>query len=305
MQSKNLIICDSEEGYAEALAQYLVKKEELNFQIQTCRDFSCVLDIQEKAGIDYLFISGDHPREERRQLKAEKVFVLTDKTKEDTLADEETVFKYRPADEILAQLIRSCTMEHAPGELFLRTAGRKDGKVIGVYSPVHRIGKTSYALELGERLAEDANVLYLNLEVYGGVGGHFPESGQTLSDLVYYARQERGNLGLILTTLVKHKGKLDYVNPMQVSEDMKKVSATEWTEIVRTILEESIYETIVLDIDEAVPDLYLILRMCSEIHLITVDNSLAEAKIRQFYEELTLLGYDDVRRRIFRKEQRA
>ena len=303
MQSKNLIICDSEEEYADALAQYIMKKDELAFQVQTCSDISYVLSLQGNTKIHYLFISSDYSREERKKLTAEKVFILTGKVRDDALENETVVFKYQPGDEILAELIRSCSNAGMEGEGFLKTVKKKKSKIIGIYSPVHRIGKTSYALELGQKLALEANVLYLSLEAYGGVGGHFAESKETLSDVIYYARQEQSNLGLVLTTIVQHKGRLDYVNPIQVSEDMKTVSAGEWIDIITKIMEQSIYEILILDMDEAVRDIYSVLQICSEIHMLTIADEYARAKVRQFEEELTLLGYEDVRRRIIRKEQ--
>ena len=42
-----------------------------------------------------------------------------------------------------------------------------------------------------------------------------------------------------------------------------------------------------------------------EIHMLTIDEPVAEAKVAQFEAELELLGYEDVRRKIIRKEQRT
>ena len=65
--------------------------------------------------------------------------------------------------------------------------------LIGVYSPVHRIGKTGFALKLGEQLGEEQPVLYLNLEEYAGVDHYLPmkEDGNPVSytHLDVYKRQ--------------------------------------------------------------------------------------------------------------------
>ena len=45
--------------------------------------------------------------------------------------------------------------------------------------------------------------------------------------------------------------------------------------------------------------------ICNEIHMLTIDEPVAEAKVAQFEAELELLGYEDVRRKIIRKEQRT
>lgn len=304
MESKNLVICDKEEGYADAFARYIMKKDELAFQVQTCSDISHVLAIQEKAKIDYLFISSDYSLQSREQAEAGKVFVLAGDGGVITGECETAVYKYQSGEEILAELIRQCGTQEPEGNTFLKTFRKKEVKIIGVYSPVHRIGKTAFALELGEKLAGEANVLYLNLETYGGVGGYFAEGGQTLSDVLYYARQEKGNLGLILTTIVKHKGNLDYVAPAQVSEDLKGISAEEWLDVIQRIMEQSIYEILILDMDEGMREIYPLLQSCSEIYMLTADDMISRSKVRQFEEEMLLLGHEDIRRRIIKKEQR-
>ncbi|MCF2681135.1 hypothetical protein JQM69_10665 [Faecalicatena contorta] len=303
MVSKNLVICDQEDGYASAFAGYIMDKKELAFQVQTCSDIAHVLSVQKEGKIDYLFISAECPKEVRKKVKADKVFVLADHAMTDLTDREILLYKYQSGEELLAELIRQCSRSDTSEGGFLKTVKKKQGRIIGVFSPVHRIGKTTYALMLGEELASRANVLYLNMELYGGREGYFAEGGQCLSDVLYYVRQEQGNLGLILTTLVKHRNHLDYVSPVQVSEDIKSVSLEEWRRLIRKIMEESIYEVLILDLDEGIRDVYDILEMCTEIHMPVTKDEAAEAKIRQFEEEIVLLGKEDIRRKIIRKEQ--
>ena len=68
------------------------------------------------------------------------------------------------------------------------------------------------------------------------------------------------------------------------------------------IAEQSIYEMIVLDIDEGLPQVYQLWRVCTEGHVPEIRDCYAQAKIRQFEQELTLLGYEDVLQKIKRKD---
>lgn len=304
MKSKNLVICDGEEGFADAFARYLLKKEELAFQVQTCSELSYIQSVGEKIKIDYLFLSSVYPPERRKEVEAGKIFLLVGDEEVQINDGEIPVYKYQSGEEILAELIQACGQEESAEGTFLRAVRKKEGKIIGVYSPVHRVGKTAYALELGEKLAEEANVLYLNMELYGGREGHFEEGGLNISDILYYIRQEQSNLGLILTTVVKHRGSLDYVSPAQVSEDIRTVKAEEWLGMMQRIMEESIYEVLILDLDDGLSGLYGILGICTEIHVLTLPDGFSQSKIRQFEEELTLLGHEDVRGRLVQKEQK-
>ena len=140
------------------------------------------------------------------------------------------------------------------------------------------------------------------MEIYGGIGGHFPEEGHTLADALYYSRQENRNLGVILTTLVEHMGGLDYLLPVRVSEDIRMVALEEWVSLIRQIEEQSIYDVLILDLDEGLRDVYGLLRICTEILVPTMKDELAEAKLLQMEEELHLLGFDDVKKKMVKRE---
>ena len=259
----------------------------------------------EKEKIDFLFISSEYPEDSRKQVKAGMVFVIAPEREVALENREVPIYKYQPGDQILAEMIRQCSMSGDEKQIFLKITGKKNCRVIAVYSPVRRIGKTTYAIRLGRKLAKEANVLYLGMETYGGEGGHFPEGTQTLADVLYYARQEQSNIGTVLTTIVRHSENLDYIVPMPVSEDIKEIDSEEWIRLIQKIIEQSIYEIVILDMDEGVRDIYRVLRICNEIHMLTIDEPVAEAKVAQFEAELELLGYEDVRRKIIRKEQRT
>lgn len=302
MSSRRFVICDQEEGYAAAFAVFLMKKKELAFQVQVCNGLSQVQAILREHPIDVLLIGGNYPVDERKGLRASNVFVLAESAKTETNSDETTVYKYQSGEMLLAEIICKCSKESETGELYFHGAKTKNSRIIGIFSPVHRSGKTSYGLRLGQELAVSENVLYLNMEIYGGIGGFFPEEGHTLADALYYSRQENKNLGVILTTLVEHMGALDYLLPVRVSEDIRTVTLEEWINLVRQIEEQSIYDVLILDVDEGLKDVYGLLRICTEILVPVMKDASAEAKLLQMEDELHLLGFDDVKKKMVKKE---
>lgn len=296
MGSKSLVICDPEEYYAQALAFYVMNRKGIHFQVQVCSELQHIRET------DLLLISDIYPEEDRKKVKAKakKVFVLS--SGGNYIDKPDVIFKYQPGEQILDEILKQCEELYAENELYFSSSQKKRGKVIGVFSPVHRIGKTTYAMNLGESIALSENVLYLNLELYGGIGGHFEKGGQTLEDVLYFARQEKGNLGFMLTKVVKRKGNLDYILPVPVSEDIKEIRAKEWIFLLKKIMEQSIYETVIVDIDEGIRDIYELLDTCSEIHLMVDQSPYSQAKIEQFERELMLLGYEELLSKIIRKE---
>lgn len=300
MTNKNLIVCDTEEEYSKALAVFLMQKKEFPFQVHVCSSLEHADSLGKSLHADILLSAAEYVKEMQEKLQAKKVFVLGTGKKTASLGYP-AVYKYQSGEMILREIIQKCSELFEEEEMPQNMAAAEKRQIIGVFSPVHRIGKTEYALNLGEKMAESENVLYLNLEIFAGMGEYFGENSQTLTDVLYYARQEKGNLGLMLTTLVCHRGNLDYIQPMSVSEDIKEVSGTEWVSLFRKILEQSIYETLILDIDEGISGLYHILKCCTEIHMLVAKDRYSQAKLRQFEREASLLGHEDVLKKIVRK----
>lgn len=301
--ASSFVICDKEEGYASALAAFLMQKKELAFQIQVLTSPEQAEEFLEEKPVDILVIHEGWPREERKKFRAGSVFVLTESDRGEAGPGETALYRYQSADALLAQMVQNSGPGlRTAGELFLQKR-RQDVRVIGIFSPVHRTGKTRYALKLGREIGSASHTLYLNLELYGGIGGYFPEEGNTLADALYYSRMEGRDLGWMLASMVSHMGPLDYLLPARVSEDLKAVPGKDFQRLISQIVTEGMYEVVILDLDEGIRDVYGLLRMCTEIHMPVPSDRIAEAKIFQFEEELHLLGYDDVKQKIRKKEK--
>lgn len=292
MSSRNLVICDRESDYAASLAAFLTEKKELAFQVMVTTSLEQVQAIEEESSLDLLLISEDFTYEQRSTVNARKTIVLTNEGQRSLDEEEMSIFKYQSGDDIYAQIIQACAAEDGN---FLRIRKKQKGTLIGIYSPVHRVGQTSFALEKGKELAKDQNVLYLNLETYAGFGGHFQEEWKkNLTVLLYYAKQESEKLGMVLTTLVRQTGELDFIPPAVFPEDIKAVTKEEWMWLFHEILKSSIYDVLILDLGECVQDLYDILNMCDTVFLPAAGDRLAVSKIRQYEEILKQLGYEQL-----------
>lgn len=293
MGSKNLVICDSDIGYASKLAAFLCGKRELAFQVEIYESPARMLEAKGDKRVYCMLISDEYPYEERKEIAAERTIVLASGAWEKEGAEEEAVLKYQPAGEIYKQILDICAKKGE--EEFFRPCKKGKGKMIGFYSPVHRAGQTTLALCKGKELGKEENALYLNLEIYAGFGGHFrQDKSRNLSTLLYYARQETGNIGLVLTTVVKKAGDLDYVPPVVCPEDLRGVKTEEWLWIFQEILRTSIYDVLILDLSECIQGLYEILRECDAVYCLGADDRYAAAKIKQFKAALRHTGYADV-----------
>lgn len=300
MSSRNLVICDPETEYAARLAAFLNGKRELAFQVKTCKSPDQIREAAGQMPVDILLIA-DECRElydmQSEGEKADKTVLLTSEREE--REDVDAIFKYQSGEHICMRLVQLLAKGEKPDLLRIRRKG--NGRIIGFYSPVRRLGQTKMALRKGRELSRTENVLYLNMESYAGPGVYFPEERQrNMSELLYYAKQESKKLAGVLAGLVRSRDGMDYVPPASIPDDIRDVSAGEWIWLFEEILRTSIYDTLVLDIGDSVQGLYRILEACDEIYMPAADDPAASSKIRQFEEALEQAGCGHMAERVVR-----
>lgn len=113
---------------------------------------------------------------------------------------------------------------------------KKTTEIIGIFSPLGRCLKTSFALTLGQILAKERAVLYLNMEEYSGfeelMGKGFAHN---LSDLLYYVRQDNQNLLYKMNSMIQTINNLDYVPPVQMPADIRTTAWQDWERLFRCL----------------------------------------------------------------------
>lgn len=299
MSSKNLVICDSDTEYAARLAVYFSGKRELAFQVKTC---SCPKQIQlilKSGPVDLLLLADEfYEIYMKNDIKTScKIILLTSERRDNLESYQMSIFKYQAVDDIFTCLLQICAQENKRDILKVR----KGGKIIGFYSPVRRLGQTEMALKMGKELSKRENVLYLNLETYAGIEGHFPEESQkNLSVLLYYLKQETRNLGLILAGVICQLEGVDYIPPVQMPDDLREISSDEWIWLFEEILTGSIYDILILDLGESIQGLVKVLSICDEIYMPVSDDRFAVSKIRQFERIMLQAGGSETVERVVR-----
>ena len=292
MHQKNFVICDQEADYARNLMQMIGGRKELGFQMHMFQKLEPLKKFAEQKSIQILLIGEEYSQEERLEIPAAERFVLV-KAEGRYLADEEKeLYKYQSVDQILTKVLElSVDKERAVAKTLRKTRG----SLIGVYSPIHRIGKTKYALELGKELAEKGPVLYLNLEEYAG----FEELMQkkflhTLSDLLYFVKQGSTGITVKMNGIAESMGNVDFIPPVQSPEDIRGTSWQDWEHLLQEIILHSSYETIVLDIGNGIEEVFQMLDMCTTVYTPIKTDKMSRSKLAQFEELLSVRDYPQI-----------
>lgn len=286
---RQMIICSEEELYVLRLADVIADREELDLQVQVCTSFEQAERLEEFQGAELLLIGDEIPYEQRQMSRAARRFVLTSQEGTEVGEEEIPIYKYQSVRRIFAQIVETCLDQDNAG-LFLvpRKGGRR---LIVVYSPIHRIGKTRFAKALGHVLSREEGTLYLNMQEYPGKEFRLGGKSASLADLLYYSRQEQNHLGLRLASMVKEEDGLAVLDPIPVSLDLKEVAWEDWNSLILQILKKGPYQNLILDVSESVQGLFDILKICDVWYLPYIESVEEEGKLDQFFDVLEFMGY--------------
>ena len=292
MKKRIFAVCDLEAAYAYNLMEYIYEKESGTFEVQA---FTSVRNLAAFAGeqeIELLLISSSAMCDEVRKLPVKRIIILSEGEMLKELSEYPFVYKYQASDSLVSEVMNYYAEAPSAEPVPLL---KKQVELIGIYSPVKRTLRTSFALTLGQLLAKERHVLYINLESYAGFSSLLGrEYKADITDLIYFTREGSSQLIYRLGSIVQNLYGLDYVPPALCPEDLRSVAAEEWMEMLEYLETYSAYDRIILDLDEQVNGLYDLLRQCSRIYMPVREDGMALAKLEQFETALKIREYEDV-----------
>lgn len=290
-----MAVYDADPVYAVRFAEVVNQREKIPFEVVAFTALEKLKQYAEKHPIELLLVSNAVNKEEAERIGAAKVITLSDG--ETIQADMEfpSVYKYQSSDSIIREVL-ACYCEKAdvvPG------VGRKGAaNIIGVFSPVGRCLKTSFAITLGKLLAQENRVLYLNLEECSGLSVLTGESySGSLSDLLYF-HSSGDYSSLRLNSVVYSMDGLDYVPAVRYPEDLSQGNEEHLASLLSAIAADSAYETLIVDAGSLKRSLLPVLNLCTVIYMPVKEDSVSLAKLEEFDHYLDESGNGIMKERI-------
>lgn len=291
VQTVKIGILDEEKEYVEALAGYLGRFAKGRWAIAAFTDPAVLYSYLQDGKIDILAGTDRAQLERVRQEYEGLIFLwLSDEKKlQDNIFGDATghmpvcqsVCRYQSA-KVIAMAVQNIVEQR-----YLTLEGM--GKMVAVYSPVGRCGKTSLALEVVQR--EDyGRWLYIGMEDYSS----FPaaENNITMEEFLYYVKERQGEklLGLMEESggmIVS--GRLIFDVRQITKEDMQ------W---IRPVLLESNFDGMVFDIGTGVLQNYEIFSAVDDLVVPYLSEGTAMIKKQNFESGLDVLGMAEIKEKI-------
>ena len=301
MKKSILAICDLEEAYVCNLAEYMNQRKNIPFEVQAFTDPGSLAEFVKSNHVEVLLISTEAMSDEVKEWDISRIIILSEGEYPGDSRQEPYVCKYQASDHLIAEVMNHYAAAAPMGISGLHSEGAGTGEILAVYSPLGRVGKTTFAIALGEVLAEKKKVLYLNLEDYHGFEGIYSTNYRAdLSDLIYFARQKEGNLVFKLNSMVQTFQNLDYIPPAFSPSDLRDVSWQEWMGFFKELLVSGGYEVLILDMGTQMEERYQMLRQCRRVYLPVLEDHISQSKLLQFEKNLCALDCGDVLEKISR-----
>ena len=291
MRKQILALMDSEESYAIHFMEHVNRKKTTPFEVHAFTDKAKLMEYAATHRIEILLIS-EHDLEENCRIPAGQIIVLTDGADSGGLYP--NVCKYQASSAVMREVME------VYGQQARDEGGREQGavlkppmKIVGVFSPVGRCMKTSFALALGQCLAGMKATLYMNFEAASGLRHLLKcEWERDISDVIYYIRRGERSITARLLPLIREIGALGFVPPSPSLSEICSVTADEWSVLFGSLRRDSSYEVLVLDLGELPlinPD---ILEECDLIYMPVRDDAVAKAKLTEFREKAEQMESD-------------
>ena len=290
-------VCDLEVEYAYNFMEYLNNKKSIPFEIQAFTSPEVLCDYAREHPIEILLISGKAMNDMVKQLDVGMLIILSEGVHNPGLDHYPSVYKYQSSDGMLREIMSYYGADKTPHSQ--TQVLKRQTRVIGVYSPIGRTQKTSFALTLGQILAKSQAVLYLNLENFSGFDQLLEQRFEhTLSDLLYFIRQENMNLSYKMASMTESLQNLDFIPPALSPMDIQCTTYEEWTSLLEMIIKETRYEIVILDLGDGVQNLFQTLEACDQIYVPIRNDVISAAKITQFEYLLNVWGHTHLMERI-------
>lgn len=282
-----MAVYDVDPLYAARFAEVVNQKEKIPFEVIAFSTMERLKQFAKEQPLEILLISGEIDRKEAESVGAGKIITLSGGEGEPQAQSGFDVYKYQSSDNIIREVM-ACYGEQA--ETAPAGSSRRRAQILGVYSPVSRCLKTSFAITVGKLLSQDSRTLYVNLEEFSGLSDlTHTEYRKCLSDLLYFYCGGSFH-PLRLSSAVYAMEGLDYIPPVRYPEDLEQAGPEQIGGLLKAIAAESAYETLVVDVGSCKRTAVEVLKLSSLVYMPVKEDSVSRAKLEEFDRYLERSG---------------
>lgn len=297
---KIMVLCDTDERYITRMSEYFTSREEFPFALWFFTKPHELMDFLRDNDVNVLFLQ-EELYKECGDIVADNVFLLSSDPEKCRAGTADTnsyyLYRFQSAEDMLQAVYQNCTVR-----ISLPTMRGPDSacKVFGFYTPLGRCLQTTAALTLGQILAKNDKVLYLNFKGCDDVVCHENRDRYDMSDLIYCFLHSKESFLTRLSTMRQQLNKLDYIESARTYMDIQAISAADWLDMMKVIRDSGLYGCIILDLSTQMQGMVEMLRLCERVFMMELPDAYSARCIKRYEEMLRFVGEEDVLNRTVR-----
>ena len=287
MKEKILAIVNRDKVYADRLASYLESQETIPLYPHVFVNADECKKYIEQHPVEMILV--DQEQKEAFRQHTKRVMLLS----EDKLVTKKEefvyVYKYQRADRLVCSLLEWYVQSLSGSTGWKYNMAEK--KIVGIYSPVNRCGKTTFGLLYSRMLARKQKVLFMNLEPFSGLSGRFDfhEDGN-LSDVLYYIKERKETIFHYIQTAVEKRDGLYILPPVLVQSDIGALEEEDWNWFFSELVGKSDYDVIVVELSNSMRDMQVGFQECSKLLVPSLRDYSSAVKIEELKKYLEKTG---------------
>lgn len=269
-------VCDNDVEYSNAFVSYMLKKKMIGFDYVGFSSPKQILEFSNNNKIAFLIISKTLFNENLEKLNCRTLFL----SEENTNLDNNSVYKYQNINIILRKISTDFHLEIIKTEQ--QQVMLSVTRLIGIFSPIARCGKSLFSITMAGILANTQNVLYINMEAACGFDWAYAKDNEAdISDLIYELRQG----GLDQKTLeqsIKSNSIFDYIPAAECADDLKQIKNKDFIELLGMIFNLNKYGTVIIEFTELLDEYISFIGRADKIYMPVLDDDISITKLRKF-----------------------
>lgn len=316
MHVKTIGIYDEESPYASQLMEYLSREQKPDIRIILFTSMEHLLSYIQEHILEVLLISEESFGAIGSKNNIRHILLLSDDVtlmgKEHSLEDNDLtssdlsenigqtdtqyvrVFRYQKPGRIEERI-----------KIILRTGESQIAKYqkeeavqfYGIVSPEGGSGKTTFCLVLGQLLARNQRVLYIDLEDMGSTLSGEENKG-SMTELIYLIKQRRTDLMIKLQEMSIRAGEMDIITAVSCFEDLRELTNEDVDFLLQEIRACGVYQKVLFDIGFCGNVAFHIMRGCSRLYGTSLPWNAGHSKGSIYRKNLELAGYGNDYERI-------
>lgn len=267
--------------------EYLKRKEEFCFELCLFTSTESLEDYLKEQKLEVLLLSEGAFEENPSIKRVENVILLSENSGIGEQKDYPVIYKYQSGKGIFRDIF--LCLEGIPCNAAHKVINPGSVEFIGVISPKGGSGKTTFSMALGEACGKSEKVLYISFEELGSCLG-LKEERNGLSDLIYYLKQKRKGLFMIIQSLSIPIGGVDCIPSVSHYGDLAVVEKEDIDFLMEELIKTKVYKKVIFDIGSLNELTFHILERCNSVYVTHLERNPFLNKEKAFQH---IFSYED------------